>query len=97
MKTFLNENNINYYELSVNDIRLFISLRLTHLTYRGNRETYRSIKRRLSSLKKFYNYLLNLGSIKSNPFVLIKTPKKEIKLPEVLYQKQLDELMSKIS
>ena len=92
---FLNENNINYYELSVNDIRLFISLRLTHLTYRGNRETYRSIKSRLSSLKKFYNYLLNLGSIKSNPFVLIKTPKKEIKLPEVLYQKQLDELMSK--
>ena len=35
----------------------------------------RSCKRRLSSLKHFYKYMVNVGYTKDNPFVFISAPK----------------------
>ncbi len=92
---YLQENKINYLNITLDNIRDFIASRLNHVTYRGNNESYRSVKRRLSSLKKFYKFLVSKELIESNPFLLIKTPREHNKLPEVLYQKQVEDLLNK--
>ncbi len=92
---FLDKRKIDILEINIDIIRDFISERLSHKTYRGNNESYRSIKRRLSSLRKFYNFLMSNNIIDNNPFLLVKTPKNETKLPEVLYQKQVENLLNK--
>ena len=52
----------------------------------------RSCKRRLSSLRHFYKYMVNVGYIKDNPFLLMKAPKTETKYPHALYKEQIQEL-----
>ena len=49
----------------------------------------RSCKRRLSSLKHFYNYLVNEKIVKDNPFIFIKAPKTDKKYPHALYREQI--------
>lgn len=49
----------------------------------------RSCKRRLSSLRLFYNYLLNEKIVKDNPFIFIQAPKTEKKYPHALYREQI--------
>ena len=55
----------------------------------------RSCKRRLSSLKHFYKYMVNVGYIKDNPFVFVSAPKVETKYPHALYKDQIAELFKK--
>ena len=57
----------------------------------------RSCKRRLSSLKHFYKYMVNVGYIKDNPFVFISAPKVETKYPHALYKDQIEELFKRNS
>lgn len=52
----------------------------------------RSCRRRISSLKHFYNYMIKVGYVKENPFLLIDTPKFDKRLPDVLYGEQIDYL-----
>ena len=55
----------------------------------------RSCKRRLSSLKHFYKYMVNVGYIKDNPFIFISAPKVETKYPHALYKDQIAELFKR--
>ena len=55
----------------------------------------RSCKRRLSSLRHFYKYMVNVGYISDNPFVLMKAPKTETKYPHALYKEQIEELFKR--
>ena len=55
----------------------------------------RSCKRRLSSLKHFYKYMVNVGYIKDNPFVFISAPKVETRYPHALYKEQIEELFKR--
>ena len=55
----------------------------------------RSCKRRLSSLKHFYKYMVNVGYIKDNPFIFISAPKVETKYPHALYKDQIEELFKR--
>lgn len=93
--TFIAQRKLNYSNVKRDNIREFISERLDTVTYRGDTEGYRTIRRRISSLKKFYEYLRKRKLVESNPFLLISTPRKHDKLPEVLYEKQIDELLNK--
>lgn len=52
----------------------------------------RSCKRRISSLKHFYNYMIKVGYVQENPFLLVSTLKCDKKLPDVLYEEQIDYL-----
>ena len=56
----------------------------------------RSQARFLSSLKSFFNYLLFEGKINSSPVDNIDSPKLEKKLPEVLTENEITELISSI-
>ena len=49
----------------------------------------KSIARKLSSLKAFYRYLKNEGHIITDPTVLLKAPKQDKKLPEVIDDKEI--------
>lgn len=90
---FLESKKADPLNLDAEIIRKFISNRAQHKTYRGSYETKRTICRRLSSLKKFYNYLVKIKSIEHNPFLLITFPKVKAKNPEVLYEKQIIKLL----
>ena len=55
----------------------------------------RSCKRRLCSLRHFYKYMVNVGYIKDNPFLLMKAPKTDTKYPHGLYKEQIQELFKR--
>lgn len=53
-----------------------------------------SVNRRLSSLKGFYNWLLNHKMVDVNPFIQVKSLKKPRKLPSYLTSKEFDNLLA---
>ena len=55
----------------------------------------RSCKRRLSSLKHFYKYMVNVGYTKDNPFIFVSAPKVATKYPHALYKDQIAELFKR--
>ena len=50
----------------------------------------RSCKRRLCSLRHFYQFLVDRGYVKDNPFLFITSPKTEKRYPHVLYKEQIE-------
>lgn len=52
-----------------------------------------SVKRRLSSLKAFYKFLLRKELINRNPTLKVVSPKAEKKLPYFLKEKEMDEIL----
>lgn len=94
---FLVEQNIDYRNVSRDDVRLFMAERLSKKTIRGKNETSRTLRRRISALKKYYQYLYNEKLVETNPFLLIVSPKKRDKLPEVLYESQINALLNENS
>lgn len=90
---FLIEHKIDFKNVKRDDVRLFMATRLKTTTYRGNKESQRTLRRRISSLKKYYSYLYEEKLVDTNPFLLIVSPKKHDKMPEVLYESQIKKLL----
>ena len=63
----------------------------------GRGVSKRSCKRRLCSLRRFYRYMVNVGYINDNPFILMRAPKTETKYPHALYKEQVQELFKRNS
>ena len=57
---------------------------------RKNKAT--TVSRKLSSLRGFYKFLINRDYTGVNPFTLVKTPRKEKKLPRFFYYNELEEM-----
>lgn len=53
----------------------------------------RSSKRRLCSLKKFYEYSVKNGYVTENPFLYIESPKQDKRLPRTLTREQIRNLL----
>lgn len=53
----------------------------------------RSCKRRLSSLRQFYAYMVEKKIVKENPFLLVDSPKTDKKYPHALYKDQIQEIL----
>ncbi|HAK05468.1 MAG TPA: tyrosine recombinase XerC [Firmicutes bacterium] len=49
-----------------------------------------SLKRRLSALRHYYEFLLGQGYVTTNPFMLIGAPKVGSQLPQVLFVEQIE-------
>jgi len=75
-------------DIDKNDIRDFIYSELSRDVSR------RSISRRISSIKVFFNFLMNQGIIKSSDIVHIKAPKIERKLPDVVSKDDMFSILS---
>ena len=87
---FLNENNINYKNITKEEIRKYLKL-LDEEEYSKS-----SVSQNLSALRNFYSYLVNNNIISSNQFKLIKNPKKEKHLPNFLQPDELQNIFDSI-
>lgn len=76
---YINQTKINYLNITYKEINEYIK----YLKEVKNLETT-SINRHLSSLRSFYNYLVNKNKLKNNPFKLIKGPKNKQVLPNYM-------------
>ena len=87
---FTKQENIELLDVTYDEIRFF----LMELDKKHNKAS--TVSRKLSSLRGFYKFLINKGYIKNNPFTLIKSPKKEKKLPRFFYYNELEEMFNSI-
>ena len=87
---FLKKENLELLDVKYEDIRFF----LMELDKKKNKAS--TVSRKLSSLRGFYKYLINNNYIETNPFILIKTPRKEKKLPRFFYYNELEEMFNSI-
>lgn len=84
--TFIFTQGVTYDDIDQMVIRNYLSTELT----RGISK--KTCCRRLSCLRHYYDFLYETNHIKENPFIFIKSPKKEIRYPQVLRIEQIDNL-----
>ena len=87
---FLESENLELLTVEYDDVRFF----LMGLDKKHNKAS--TVSRKLSSLRGFYKFLINKEYIKNNPFSLIKSPKKDKKLPRFFYYNELEEMFNSI-
>ena len=76
---YLKSKRRSYTSLKYEDILVYIKFLKEERKF-----TPTSINRHLSSLRSFYNYLLLNQVVDSNPFNLVSSQKKELKLPNYM-------------
>jgi tyrosine recombinase XerC len=87
---YLNKNNISYKKITKLEI-------LDYLKYLDDiKLNNKSISRHLSSLRSFYNYLVEIKELDSNIFKRIKNPKVEKKLPNYLNIIEVEDIINEI-
>lgn len=87
---FLKTKHKNIDSIEYKDVLDFIS-------YIKNNHKSTSINRSLSTLRSYYNYLLKENIVKTNPFKLVNSMKKEKKLPEYFKYNEYVELLDSIN
>ena len=79
---------------SFNDVdRTVVMGYINHLRTSGKGVSDRTLARNLSSLRSFYRYLNERGLAEGNPFTAVKSPKKTAKLPDFLYEDDVDRFL----
>lgn len=75
-------------KLGILDIRAYLALL--------NQKKYarRTIARRVSSLRSFYKFLLRENYVQQNPFVKVRTPKLDKRLPVFLEEVEINEILT---
>ncbi len=94
---FLYRNNLDFTKISKLKIRNFMQERLSTTNNKGKLESERTLRRRICSLRKFYKFLLKRNVVTSNPFLSIRQGKVHNKMPDVLYNSQIEELLKRNS
>lgn len=85
---FLKKEQINYKKITYLELRQYV-------IYLYNKNlSKKSISQHISTVKSFFNYLYNNNYINENYAALLSTPKISKKLPNFLYQNQIEELLS---
>ena len=87
---FLERECLDYLDITYKDLRFLLEY------YEEKKDKNRSIRRKISSLKGFYKYLVRESKIDNNPFALITLPKKEVKLPVFLNINEMDDIFDSI-
>ena len=80
------------YEVSDLSTALHIHIRSWMVALVNDNISPRSINRKLSTLRSYYNYLLRLDKIKVNPCLKITPPKTAKKLPTIIQEQSLTQL-----
>ncbi len=84
---FLNGQDALASEVDSLLIRNFLSTEL------ANNIGKRSLKRRMSALRHYYNFMVSKNYVKTNPFLISSSPRAQVKLPKVLYIEQVELLL----
>ncbi len=80
------DSNLNWAEMPADIIRQWV----VEMMDKGNAAT--SVRRRLSSLRSFYKFLLRRGLVRKDPVHSIPGPKVEKKLPAYVRETEMDRL-----
>jgi integrase/recombinase XerC len=89
-QNYLNKKKINYLQITKDEAR-------EYLKYLDEKKlTNKSIARKLTSIRQYYNYLLDNNKINTNIYNSIDNPKIEKYLPEFLNYEEIDNLLSAI-
>ncbi len=86
---YLQEENVSSLDLSRNEVLGY----LDYLHKQNSQLTNRSISRNLSSVRSFYRYLNDISLSDCNPFVSIKIKKEKQRLPDYLFEDEIDLLL----
>lgn len=78
-------------DVTVSDLRRFLAL------LHGRGLSRASIARHLASVRTYYRYLVRQGELETNPAALIRTPKRELKLPNFLEEDEVARLIDAAS
>ena len=85
---YLNDNKVKLFDAQQSDINLFVSFRFS----KGISSS--SNMRLISSLKKFFIYLVSRNFVKKNPTENIESPRKVKLLPHTIDAKSVDKLLN---
>lgn len=88
---YLEREGMDYKEIEYSDIRFYLVYLMEE-----KKDKKSSVSRKLSSVRGFYKYLVLNHIVKSNPFSLVQSPKREKKLPRYFEYNELEELFSSI-
>ena len=86
---YIKKNRLNYKKIKYDDITKYNKYLKEELKLSTS-----SISRHLSSLRSFYNYLEQESVVENNPFKLISSPKKSIKLPNYMKYNEFEEMIN---
>lgn len=86
--SFLKEHNLDILNIDYTNTKIF----LKELNNKKNKTS--TLSRKISSLRSFYNFLINNNYLDNNPFILVKLPKKEKYLPRFFQYNELEQLLS---
>lgn len=87
---FLQRECLDYCDVDYDDIRFLLEY------YHKNNYKAQSIRRKISSLKGFYKFLIRERITTKNPFSYVSLPKKERKLPKFLNYNEVIEIFDTI-
>ena len=87
--SFLSKKEILDFKMIDPDVINIFVMELRHSNTSG-----KSIKRYLSSIRVFFNFLIEVGEVQTNPSLLIKTPKVERDLPKTIDFDDLKKMMT---
>ena len=87
---FLAKEGISYTDIDTSVVRNFMTEELMRAKG-GNPK--RSLARRMSALRSYYDFLYRNGEVSSNVFRLLSAPKQDKKLPQVLYVDEVIKLL----
>lgn len=88
---FLKLEELEYENIVYEDLRYY----LVYLKEK-KKNSNSSIDRKISALRGFYKYLVNLKILEVNPFDIVSGPKKEKKLPRYFEYNELEELFNSV-
>lgn len=88
---FLLREGIAFDDVDAKVIRNFMTEELMRLPQEGNPK--RSLARRMSALRGYYDFLYSRSYVSANMFRAMKSPKQEKRLPKVLYVEDVVHLL----
>lgn len=87
---YIESKKINYLTITNHDVRGYLKY-LDSCNLKNS-----TISRRISTLRTFYNYLVDENIVENNVFHNVKNPKLEKKLPNYLNYNEIEELLESI-
>ncbi len=87
---YIESKKINYLTITNHDVRGYLKY-LDSCNLKNS-----TISRRVSTLRTFYNYLVDKNIVENNVFHNVKNPKLEKKLPNYLNYNEMEELLESI-
>lgn len=94
------QTDINQFEVFINETFGFSFSEISHIHLRSymvslmeQKQSERTINRKISALRSFYKFLFREGKLDQNPTVLIKAPKVPKRLPVFIEDHKMDHLL----